>query len=156
MTNEIQTDQGEQDDPDEIEEDRPPRFLLVIATLMIFVAVAAYVFEEELFDVFFSSNLFVAGLLIPVAIALLCLYLYTNASFGGGIGARKRRGQRRSSTAGGVSYNVYGGQTAGDVKAKHGRRKSARHLRKQLARNTPHPGELASPDDDEGNDEDET
>lgn len=135
----------------EAEKEPSRRYLLVIALLMVFVSIAAYMYEEELFDVFYNSNLFVAGLTIPVVIALLCLFGYSNLT----LKSSSRTVVRRSQPKSGVTYNVFSGQTVGDVKASHGRRKSARHLRKQLARNTPPPNQASPEDSDQDNSEED-
>ena len=128
---------------------------LYLAALMMALAVAAYTFEGALYDMAGSSSAFVFALVLPVLAALFFVYCYRNPRFG-----RKMMGHSaplvdKKQRAGGLSYNIFKGESGAQEKLAGTRRKSARHLRKQLGRATAEVAEEASesteptePDDD--------
>lgn len=139
MTSENRKD-DQKDRPEEDAEDAEgsegARGYLYLAALMMAVAVAAYTLEGALYDMAGSGSAFLMALVFPVLAALFFVYCYRNPRFG-----RKMMGHSippvdKRQKAEGLSYNIFKGESGAQEKLAGTRRKSARNLRKQLARAT--------------------
>ena len=122
--------QGRQEEPEK------PKAFLYLAALMILLAVAAYIFQGPLLDMSNDSSAFLFALVLPVLAALFFVYCYRKPRFGLKLLGRSVELSDKSSKAQGLSYNVFKGESAIEEKLAQTRRKSARHLRKKLARET--------------------
>lgn len=122
------------------------RIYLVGALFFLGLAVAAYVFETELAFSDFNQlddfgaepdNLrFLMALTVPIILALLCVYCYRVPRVGlkllGYTVELRDEGER----LGGVTYDIFQGETGSDQVLQHSRRKQARHTRRKVARET--------------------
>ena len=118
------------------EEPEKPKAFLYLAALMILVAVVAYVFQGSLFDLTGSESAFIFALVLPVLLALFFVYCYRTPSFGRKVMGHSAPLVDKPGKTQGLSYNIFKGESGAEEKLAHTRRKSARHLRKQLARET--------------------
>ena len=114
----------------------PSRIYLVLAAGMIGLAIVGYAFEDRLADTATDWPFLLFGLITPVLLALFCLYCYRNAEFGNRILGRYVELDLQDKDQSGVTYDIFQGENPADVKAVHRRRKSARAMRKKLARET--------------------
>lgn len=112
------------------------KIFLYLAALMMALALAAYIFEGSLYDVVGSDSAFLFALVLPVLAALFFIYCYRNPRFGRKMMGHSAPPVAKRGSGGGLSYNVFRGEDPGAEKLAQTRRKSARHLRKQLARAT--------------------
>jgi len=114
----------------------PPKIFLVLSALMVVLSVLAYIFEDELFTLQFSSNSFIFALIILIFLALFFLYCYRNRRLAMIImGRRAELGDVRVKTSG-ISYDVFSSPGAVEEKLQQSRRKKSRHTRKHLAQAT--------------------
>lgn len=118
-----------------------PKIFLYLAALMVLFAVAAYAFQGSLQGLTGDWTTFLFALVLPVLMALFFLYCHRMPRFGMKLLGRSIELGEQSEKAPGLSYNPFKGESAIDEKLAQTRRKSARHLRKRLARATPRPGE---------------
>jgi uncharacterized protein YacL len=114
----------------------PPKIFLVLSALMVILAVLAYVFEDELFTINFSSNSFIIALIIPIFLALFFLYCYRNKRLAMiMMGRRAELGEVTLKTSG-VTYDVFSSSGGVEEKLLQTRRKKSRQTRKQYAKET--------------------
>lgn len=118
-----------------------PKIFLYLAALMLLLAVAAYAFQGSLQGLAGDWTTFLFALVLPVLMALFFLYCYRVPRYGLKLLGRSVELGDPGEKAAGLSYNVFKGESAADEKLAQTRRKSARHLRRRLARATPRPGE---------------
>lgn len=122
-----------------------PKIFLYLAALMILLAVAAYAMQGSLLGRAGSWTTFLFALVLPVLMALFFLYCYRVPRFGLKLLGRSIELGDPGEKTQGLSYNVFKGESAVEEKLAQTRRKSARHLRRKLARATPKPGEAPEP-----------
>ena len=114
-----------------------PKVFLYLAALMMVLAVLSYVFEEWLFDLYFSTSTFVYAITISVLLGLFFLYCYRMPRIGYKLLGRRLEGERDpKSKVPAVTYDIFKDEMGSDVALRHHRRKTARHLRHRLARET--------------------
>lgn len=113
-----------------------PKIFLYLAALMMAFAVAAYAFQGSLQGVTGDWTTFLFALVLPVVMALFFLYCYRTPRFGMKLLGRSIELGDRGEKEQGLSYNPFRSESAIDEKLAQTRRKSARHLRKKLARAT--------------------
>ncbi|MCH8861354.1 MAG: hypothetical protein IID51_02445 [Proteobacteria bacterium] len=118
-----------------------PKIFLYLAALMILLAVVAYAMQGSILGRAGSWTTFLFALVLPVLMALYFLYCYRVPRYGLKLLGRGIELGDPGEKPQGLSYNVFKSESAGDEKLAQTRRKSARHLRKRLARATPRPGE---------------
>lgn len=117
-----------------------PKIFLYLAALMVVLAVAAYAFQGSLQGQGGSWTTFLFALILPVLMALFFLYCYRTPRLGLKLLGRSIDLAAHEEKEQGLSYNVFKGDSAVAEKLAQTRRKSARHLRKKLAKATPKPG----------------
>ncbi len=122
-----------------------PKIFLYLAALMIVLAVAAYAMQGSLLGRVGSWATFLFAILLPVLLALYFLYCYRVPRYGLKLLGRSIELGDPGEKTPGLSYNVFKGESGIEEKLAQTRRKSARHLRKKLARATPKPGEAPAP-----------
>lgn len=122
-----------------------PKVFLYLAALMILLAVVAYAMQGSLLGRAGSWTTFLFALVLPVLMALYFLYCYRVPRYGLKLLGRSIELGDPGERTQGLSYNVFKGESAIEEKLAQTRRKSARHLRKRLARATPKPGETPDP-----------
>lgn len=108
---------------------------LVGAGVMLLIALVSFVFQDELMKANDNASDFLYPLIFGVLFALFFLYAYRSKKLALtllGRGVELQEKPDESNTA--PSYNVFKGESAADVKMQSTRRKKARHLRKQFAR----------------------
>ena len=117
--------------------DRHPKIFLVLAGVMVAIAVLAYVFEEELFDMFYQEYTFLLILTGAVMGALFFLYAYRIPKIGLPLLGRSIELEEKTppTKSVGVEYGNIA-PSATDHKRAMTRHKSARRMRKQTARVT--------------------
>ena len=112
-----------------------PKIFLYLAALMMVLAVLAYAYEEWLFDLYRSAATFVYAITLSVLLGLLFLYCYRVPKLGHKLLGRRLEGDRDpQSKVPSVTYNIFKAETGADVALRHHKRKTARHLRRRLAR----------------------
>ncbi len=115
----------------------PPKIFLFLASLMVVIAVLAYVFEDRLFEINYSSSSFIFALIVPIFLALFFLYCYRSKKLVGIILGRPQEIGRLKEKSSGVSFDVFSsGNSAVEEKQMQSRRKKTRHTRKQYAKAT--------------------
>lgn len=136
------------EDQGKISPEKPerPRIFLYLAALMIMLAVAAYAMQGSLLGRAGSWTTFLFALVLPVLMALYFLYCYRVPRYGLKLLGRSIELGDPGEKTQGLSYNVFKGESAIEEKLAQTRRKSARHLRRKLARATPKPGAAPEPD----------
>lgn len=127
-------------EPEQPEEMEKPKIFLYLAALMIFLAVAAYAFQGSLQGLTGSWTTFLFMLVLPVLMALFFLYCYRIPRYGLKLLGRSIELGDPGERAQGLTYNIFKGESASAEKLAQTKRKSARHLRRRLARATPRPG----------------
>lgn len=132
-----------------------PKIFLYLAALMMMLAVAAYAFQGSLLGQRGDWRTFLFALLLPVLLALYFLYCYRVPRYGLKLLGRTIEMGDPGEKTRGLTYNIFRGESAIEEKLAQTRRKSARHLRKRLARATPARGG-AAPEPGEDKDENDT
>ncbi len=108
---------------------------LVGAGIMLLIALLSFIFQEELMKVNDNASDFLYPLIFGVLFALFFLYAYRSKKLaltllGRGVELQEKPDDNNPAP----SYNVFKDESATDVKMQSTRRKKARHLRKQFAR----------------------
>ena len=112
-----------------------PRVFLYLAALMMVLAVLSYVFENWLFDLYYSDSTFVYAITISVLLGLFFLYCYRMPRIGYKLLGRRLEGERDpKSKVPAVTYDIFKDEMGSDMALRHHQRKEARHLRRRLAR----------------------
>ncbi len=121
--------------PEYEEPPRGPRVFLYLAALMMVLAVLSYVFENWLFDLYYSASTFVYAITISVLLGLFFLYCYRLPRIGYKLLGRRLEAERDpQSKVPAVTYDIFKDEMGSDVALRHHKRKTARHLRRRLAR----------------------
>lgn len=135
----------EKEKQEEQAEPKSPKFYLVLAALMVVVAIAAYVFQDKLFDLSYSDSTFVVAITVPIILALFFLYCYRFPRFGLSLLGHKAEFRQKKEGEGTVTYDIFQGESGSDEKLRHSRRKRDRHMRRLAAKYTDRPGAKETP-----------
>ena len=121
--------------PEYEEPPKGPKIFLYLAALMMVLAVLSYVFENWLFDLYYSASTFVYAITISVLLGLFFLYCYRLPRIGYKLlGRRLEGGRDPKSKVPAVTYDIFKDEMGSDMALRHHRRKTARHLRHRLGR----------------------
>jgi hypothetical protein len=119
------------------EPDQPKRKIIFLILGLVFLAaiVAAYVFQDELYNIEYNDRYFLLTLLLAIPAALFCVILYNSPRvaselFGGDVVAPPAR----KKVSGGITYNVFSEQKPSAIAHHHHGWKAARRERRRLAR----------------------
>lgn len=108
---------------------------LVGAGVMLLISLLSFVYQDEMMKISDRETDFLYPLVFGVMFALFFLYAYRNKKLGLtllGRGVELQEKPDDNNTA--PSYNVFKEESAADVKMQSTRRKKARHMRRQFAR----------------------
>ena len=121
--------------PEYEEPPRGPRVFLYLAALMMVLAILSYVFENWLFDLYYSASTFVYAITISVLLGLFFLFCYRLPRIGYKLLGRRLEAERDpQSKVPAVTYDIFKDEMGSDVALRHHKRKTARQLRRRLAR----------------------
>jgi len=118
-------------------ENKHPKIFLFLSALMVLIAVLTFVFEEELFEVYYQDITFLVVLTGSITAALFFLYAYRFPRIGLPLLGRSIELDERTppKKSVGIEYGNLS-PSATDHKRAMTRAKSARRLRKQAVRAT--------------------
>ncbi len=113
------------------------KIFLYLAGFSLMGVVAAYLYEDELYGLYNSHVSFIFALVIPLFFALFFMTCYRVPKLGltllgYGVDVPERVEKIHTPT-----YDIFKSETPTEVKLAATKRKRARHLRKETARNTP-------------------
>ena len=128
-----------------------PKLFLILAGIMLLTALLSYIFEEELYDINHSVQLFVLLITGSLAFALFFLTCYRVPSLG-----RKFLGQESGldaakKTTSMAVFNPFKSENPVEEKIQASARKKTRHTRKSFKNQKVSVGRLPSDNDGVGN-----
>jgi hypothetical protein len=109
-----------------------PKVFVVLAGLMLVVTMVSYAFEEELYDIAQSPELFVLLISGSLVLALFFLTCYRVPRLGYRILGRESELGYKKPIKGGVSFNVFKSEDPSEVKILASARKEVRHRRRSF------------------------
>lgn len=113
------------------QEDNPVVFL-ILAGVMLLVALLSYIFEEALYDINHSTQLFVLLILGSLAFALFFLTCYRVPRLGRKFLGKESGLEPKKSLFGDVTYNVFKSDNPAEEIALASRRKKVRQTRRSF------------------------
>lgn len=109
-----------------------PKIFLVLAGLMLLVTMLTYVFEEQLYDISYNSEIFVLLLSGSLVLALFFLTCYRVPRLGLKLLGRESELGYKKPDVGGVSFNVFKGEDPAEGKILASARKKVRQTRRSF------------------------
>ena len=124
-----------------------PKVFLILAGVMLLVAMVSYVFEEELYDISNSTELFVLLISGSLTLALFFLTCYRVPRLGLKILGRESELGYKKPSSGGVSFNVFKTEDPAEEKMLASARKHTRQTRRSFKKQKV----LVNPENDNDN-----